>query len=147
MVTKLTNNNCKILLLATLSGGYRGADSAGQSHLDYSPNTFILPVRTSAIFPPQFYLNSLERGFDGVIVMYSGTDSPYKGESERTAEIINETYAMMKERGMDTRRLRLTAICTVCIKPFLNEIQKMNLLLDEIGPVTRQGPEPNARVE
>ena len=137
MATSLTKNNCKILLLATLSGGYRGADSAGQSHLDYSPNTFILPVRTSAIFPPQFYLNTLEQGFDAVIMMYSGTDSPYKGESERTAEIINKTYALMKEREIDTRRLRLAAICTVCVRPFLNEIQRMNALLDEIGPVAR----------
>ena len=67
--------------------------------------------------------------------MYSGTDSPYKGEAERTAEIINETYTLMKGAGLDTRRLRLAAICTVCVRPFLNEIQKMNALLDEIGPV------------
>jgi hypothetical protein len=41
----------------------------------------------------------------------------------------------MKERSLDTRRLRLAAICTVCVRPFLNEIQKMNVLLEEIGPV------------
>lgn len=131
----------KILILATLSGGYRGADAAGQSHLDYAPNVYILPVRTSAIFPPQFYLKAFGKGFDGIVVMYSGTDSPYKGESERTAEIINKTYAAMKEKSIDTRRLRLAAICTVCVRPFLNEIQKMNTLLDEIGPVV---PEPKA---
>ncbi len=78
------------------------------------------------------------KGFDGIVVMYSGTDSPYKGESERTAEIINQTYTRMKERALDTRRLRLAAICTVCVRPFLNEIQNMNLLLDEIGPAQRQ---------
>ena len=43
--------------------------------------------------------------------MYSGTDSPYKGESERTAEIVNKTYGIMKDFGLDTRRLRLAAIC------------------------------------
>lgn len=140
MAIDVKNGSCKILILATLSGGYRGADSAGQSHLEYSPNAYILPVRTSAIFTPQFYLNSLERGFDAIIVMYSGTDSPYKGESERTAEIINTTYLMMKEKGFDTRRLRLAAICTVCVRPFLNEIQKMNAVLAEIGPVLRHSP-------
>jgi len=129
----------KILILATLSGGYRGADAAGQSHLDYPSNTYILPVRTSAMFPPSFYLNALERGFDGIIVMYSGTDSPYKGESERTAEIINRTYTKMKERSLDTRRLRLASICTVCVRPFLNEIQRMNDVLAEIGPTQRGG--------
>jgi F420-non-reducing hydrogenase iron-sulfur subunit len=125
----------KVLILATLAGGYRGADAAGQSHLEYAPNTYILPVRTTAMFPPQFYLDAFRRGIDGIIVMYSGTDSPYKGESERTAEVINATYPLMKERGLDTRRLRLAAICTVCVRPFLNEIQNMNAVLDEIGPV------------
>ena len=132
---KETAQKHKILILATLSGGYRGADAAGQSHLEYSPDTFILPVRTSAMFPSEFYLNAFRKGFDGIIVMYSGTDSPYKGESERTAEIINRTYVLMKEKGLDTRRLRLSAICTVCVRPFLNEINKMNVLLEEIGPV------------
>jgi F420-non-reducing hydrogenase iron-sulfur subunit len=125
----------KILILATLSGGYRGADAAGQSHLEYPPNVYILPVMTAAMFPPQFYLNAFERGIDGIIVMYSGTDSPYKGEAERTAEIINQTYVLMKERALDTRRLRLAAICTVCVRPFLNEINYMNSQLEEIGPV------------
>jgi coenzyme F420-reducing hydrogenase delta subunit len=134
-MTKEKTQEHKILILATLSGGYRGADSAGQSHLEYPPNCYILPVRTAAMFPPEFYLNAFRKGIDGIIVMYSGTDSPYKGESERTAEIVNKTYVLMKERSLDTRRLRLAAICTVCVRPFLNEIQKMNVLLEEIGPV------------
>jgi F420-non-reducing hydrogenase iron-sulfur subunit len=137
MTIKDKTQGNKILILATLSGGYRGADAAGQSHLEYSPNSYILPVRTAAMFPSDFYLNAFRKGFDGIIVMYSGTDSPYKGESERTAEIINKTYILMKEHGLDTRRLRLAAICTVCVHPFLNEIQKMNTLLGEIGPVIR----------
>jgi F420-non-reducing hydrogenase iron-sulfur subunit len=126
----------RILILATLSGGYRGADAAGQSHLEYAPDCYILPVRTAAIFPPDFYLRTFRRGIDGIIVMYSGTDSPYKGESERTAEVINKTYVLMKEQNLDPRRLRLAAICTVCVRPFLNEIQNMNTLLDEIGSVS-----------
>jgi coenzyme F420-reducing hydrogenase delta subunit len=142
--TNTKASNSRILILATLSGGYRGADAAGQSHLGYPPNTYILPVRTAAIFPPQFYLNGFRQGMDAILVMYSGTDSPYKGESERTAEMINETYALMKTRALDTRRLRLAAICTVCVRPFLNEIQKMNALLDEIGPIPREPCPPLA---
>lgn len=125
----------KILILATLAGGYRGADSTGQSHLDYPPNTYILPVMSTAIFRESFYLQAFERGFDGIIVMYSGTDSPYKGESDRTAEIVNNTYNLMKEREIDARRLKLAAICTVCVRPFLNEVNKMNELLEQIGPL------------
>jgi len=137
MTENNNTNGRKILILATLSGGYRCADGAGQSHLEYSSNAYILPVRTAAIFPPQFYLNAFRQGFDGIIIMYSGADCPYKGAPERTAEIVNKTYNLMKESGLDTRRLRLVAICTVCVRPFLNEIQNMNALIREIGPVTR----------
>jgi F420-non-reducing hydrogenase iron-sulfur subunit len=131
------STDTKILILATLSGGYRGADSTGQSHLEYQPNTYILPVMSAAMFPENFYFRAFDKGFDGIIVMYSGTDSPYKGAPERTAEIINNTYTLMKELNLDPRRLRLSAICTVCVRPFLEEIQRMENLLDEIGPVPR----------
>jgi len=133
-----SNHNTKILILATLSGGYAGADSVGQLHVDYAPNTYILPVMCPSMFPEEFYLRAFEKGMDAIIVMYSGTDSPYKGGPDRTAKLINETYERMKASGIDTRRLRLTAICTVCTKPFLKEVQQMNTLLEEIGPVKRE---------
>ncbi len=125
----------KILILATLSGGYAGADSVGQLHTDYPANVYILPVVCPAMFPETFYLRTFERGIDAILVMYSGTDCPYKGGAERTAEIINRVYPLMQERSIDTRRLRLSAICTVCTRPFLNEVINMNQVLDEIGSV------------
>jgi len=42
----------------------------------------------------------------------------------------------MKERGIDTRRLRLVAMCTVCTAAFLREVKQMNELMGEIGPVS-----------
>ncbi|MBC8255037.1 MAG: hydrogenase iron-sulfur subunit [Ardenticatenia bacterium] len=140
MKTNVQTRAPKILILATLSGGYRGADAAGQSQLEYAPDTYILPVMSAAMFPESFYLRAFERGVDGIIVMYSGTDSPYKGAPEKTAEIINRTYERMKERGLDTQRLRLAAICTVCVRPFLKEIRQMNEVLDEIGLVPSRVP-------
>lgn len=130
-----TPSQPRILILATLSGGYAGANSVGQLHTDYAANTYILPVVCPALFPEQFYLRTFERGMDAILVMYSGTDCPYKGGAERTAEIINHVYPLMTKRGIDTRRLRLVAICTVCTKAFLKEVAGMNTLLQEIGPV------------
>jgi F420-non-reducing hydrogenase iron-sulfur subunit len=127
------NRQPKILILGTISGGYAGADSTGQSHLEYPANTYILPVMSPVMFPPEFYLRAFERGIDGIIIMYSGTDSPYKIEADRTAQLVGQTYAAMKERGLDIRRLRLAAICTVCVKPFLKEVNQMNDLLKGLG--------------
>jgi F420-non-reducing hydrogenase iron-sulfur subunit len=128
----------KILILATLSGGYAGADSVGQLHAHYPTNTYILPVICPSMFPEKFYLQSFELGIDGIIVMYSGTDSPFKGGPERAAALINQTYPLMKERGIDTRRLKLAAICTVCTKPFLKNVEEMDRLLQEIGYVKNE---------
>jgi coenzyme F420-reducing hydrogenase delta subunit len=132
-MTNSLEKKSKILILATLSGGYAGADTVGQMHSDYPANTFILPVMSPSMFPPEFYLRSFKQGIDGIIVMYSGTDSPFRGGPERTAQLVNETYPLMKAHGLDTRRLKLTAICTVCTKPFIKEVNLMNELLKGIG--------------
>lgn len=142
MVTTEKVKQPKILILATLAGGYAGADSTGQVHADYPTNTYILPVISPVMFPPEFFLRSFERGIDGIIIMYSGTDSPYKIEADGTAALINRTYALMKTRGIDIRRLRLAAICTVCVKPFLKEVNQMADLLKGIGFVKDEISEP-----
>ncbi len=135
MSTQTATEPGTILLLATLSGGYAGANAVGQLHTDYAANTTILPVLSPSMFSEQFYLDAFDKGIDAIVVMYSGTDCPYQGAAERTAQIINRTYPLMKERGLDTRRLRLVAICTVCTSPFLKEVAQANALLDEIGSV------------
>jgi coenzyme F420-reducing hydrogenase delta subunit len=137
----------KILILGTLSGGYRAADAVGQIHTDYPSNTYILPIVSAAMFSEGFYLDAFEQGIDAVIVMYSGTDSPYKGSAEQTAQIINRAYPLMKERGIDTRRLRLVAICTVCTAAFLKEIRLMQDVLAEIGPVEDELARPAPELE
>jgi F420-non-reducing hydrogenase iron-sulfur subunit len=133
-----TSADPNILILASLSGGYAGADSVGQAHRDYPANTFVLPVRSPAMFPPEFYLEAFEDGIDAILVMYSGTDCPYEGAADRTALILNDAYQIMKEREIDSRRLKLVAICTVCTDAFLREIRRMNEVLDEIGPVANE---------
>lgn len=135
MTTAEQNRTPKILILATLSGGYAGADAVGQLHADYPCNTYVLPVVSAAMFPEDFYLRSFERGIDAILIMFSGADCPFKGAPERTTEVVNRVYAQMKERGVDTRRLKLVAICTVCTKPFLKEVRQMNDVLQEIGTV------------
>ncbi len=129
----MTTRKPKILILGTLAGGYAGADSTGQVFAGYPANTYVLPVMCPVMFPPEFFVRAFERGIDGIILMYSGTDSPYKVEASGTAELISSTYALMKQRGIDIRRLRLAAICTVCVKPFLKEVKLMEELLEGIG--------------
>lgn len=125
----------KILVLATLLCAYPGADAVGQAHVDYPSNVFILPIVDPVMFPVDFYLRCFEKGIGGIIVMSCGAETPYIGAFEKTASRIQQVYKLMKERNIDTRRIRLTAICTVCTKAFLKEVNGMNNLLAELGEI------------
>jgi hypothetical protein len=47
----------------------------------------------------------------------------------------------MNQGGMEIERIRVTAICTVCIKAFLKEIAQMTENLVRLGPVDRAAAE------
>ena len=124
----------KILILATETCAYPGADSVGQAHSTYPTNTYILRVRAPVLFPEQFYLDCFRKGISGIIVMSCGEECPYEGAYNALAKRLDRVYKMMKTHDLDIRRLRLTAICTVCNRAFLNEINLMNDLVKELGP-------------
>ena len=113
----------KILILATESCAYPGADAVGQGHQSYPANTYILRVRAPVLFPEKFYLDCFDKGIAGIIIMSCGVECPYEGAYEALAKRIDRVYALMKARGLDIRRLRLTAICTVCTRAFIKEVQ------------------------
>jgi coenzyme F420-reducing hydrogenase delta subunit len=119
----------KILILATDACAYPGADNAGQIHAEYPTNTYIIRVPAPVVFPEEFYLDCFEKGIGGIIVMSCGHECPYEGAYDRLAQRISAVHQLMKDRGLDTNRLRLCAICTVCSRAFLKEVNQMNDLL------------------
>lgn len=124
----------KILVLATVACAYPGADAAGQAHMSYPSNAFIVRVPSPALFPESFYLRCFEKGIGGIIVMSCGEECPYKGAYARLAARLDRLSLELKRRGINQKRLKLTSICTVCTKPFLREINEMNKLLEsEMG--------------
>jgi coenzyme F420-reducing hydrogenase delta subunit len=104
-------NQQKILILATETCAYPGANA----------------VET-------FYLDCFAKGIGGIIIMSCGEECPYEGAYHDLAARIDRVYQMMKERDLDIRRLRLTAICTVCTRAFVKEVNNMNEVLSELGP-------------
>lgn len=124
----------KILILATETCAYPGANSVGQAHSSYPSNTYILRVRSPVLFPEQFYLDCFKKGISGIIIMSCGEECPYEGAFPALAKRVDRVYIIMKENNLDIRRLRLTAICTVCNRAFLKEVNDMNSLIEEIGP-------------
>ena len=125
----------KILILATDHCAYPGANSVGQAHSPYPANTYILRVPSPVLFPETFYLDCFQKGIGGIIIMSCGHECPYPGAYDALAKRIDRVYALMKKKDLDIRRLRLTAICTVCNRAFLKEVQEMNSLVQELGEV------------
>jgi coenzyme F420-reducing hydrogenase delta subunit len=140
----------KILILATESCAYPGADAVGQAHITYPANTYILKVKAPVLFPERFYLDCFDKGISGIIVMSCGVECPYEGAYEALAKRIDRVYQLMKERGLDIRRLRLTSICTVCTRAFVNEVKQMQEVIRELGPPgseARDRPEASEMAE
>lgn len=124
----------KILILATETCAYPGADSVGQAHSPYPANTYILRVRAPVLFPESFYFDCFKKGISGIIIMSCGEECPYDGAYKALAKRLDAVYKKMKAMTIDLRRLRLTAICTVCNRAFLKEVNDMDKLVRELGP-------------
>ncbi|MFW6374641.1 MAG: hydrogenase iron-sulfur subunit [Thermodesulfobacteriota bacterium] len=128
------NGDGKILVLATETCAYPGANSVGQAHSSYPANTYILRVRSPVLFPERFYMDCFRKGVAGILIMSCGEECPYEGAYHALAKRIDAVYQEMKAADIDIRRLRLTAICTVCNRAFLREINQMNEVVRELGP-------------
>lgn len=129
--------NPKILVLATEACAYPGADAVGKAHLEYGANVYVLRVPSPVLFPEDFYLRCYARGIDGILIAACGSDCPYRGAYDRLAARIDRLTTHMKTGGLEIQRIRLTAICTVCIKAYLKEVGQMDEQLRALGPVNR----------
>ncbi len=127
----------KILVLATEKCAYPGADAVGKAHQEYPSNVFILRVLSPVLFPEDFYLKTYSKGIDGILIAACGSDCPYHGAYDRLAARVDALTGRMSEGGLGIERIRLTAICTVCIKAFLKEVALMSDNLQRLGPVDR----------
>ena len=123
----------KVLVITTVSSSYPGADSAGAAHKKYTEDALIIRVPDPAMLKPEFYIRAFEKGFGGIIVASGGTDSPFKNIQEKISKMIDKTYELMQERGIDYNRLKLIAICTVCSEPFVKAVNEMH-------EIAKQGP-------
>lgn len=126
-------NKYPILILATEDCSYPGANSVGQAHQNYPDNTYIIRTPTPALFSEKFYLDCFAKGIGGILIMSCGVECPYEGAYPALAKRVDRIYALMKQKGLDIRRLRLTAICTVCNRAFIKEVNQMSQVVDELG--------------
>jgi coenzyme F420-reducing hydrogenase delta subunit len=127
----------RLLMLATMSCAYPGADAVGKARIEYYPRVHVVGMPAPVMFPKDFFLRTYAKGIDGIIIAACGSDCPYEGAFSSLSNRIDDVVQIIKKGGLEIERIRLTAICTVCIKAFVKEIEDMRTKLAPMGPVDR----------
>ena len=128
----------KILILSTSLISDPGIDFTGLNHLHYPASTAILRFPCSSMIRPDFILEALMDGFDGVFVAADGTDCPFLPDCpSRTAQRVNEAYALLQSKGIERERLTMSGICSVCGEAFVRGVDHLRDVVQKLGPLSR----------
>ncbi len=129
----------KVLVFACNWCSYAGADSAGVSRIEYSPNVRLLRVMCSGRVHPSFVLKAFVEGSDGVIV--SGChfgDCHYMFGNYRAEEQYGKLRKLVALLGLEPERIALEWISAAEGPRFAAVIN------DFVEQVRRLGPSPLA---
>jgi len=128
----------RILVFSTNNISDPGIDLAGSAHMHYSPGVKVIGLPCTSGIRPSWILHALESGFDGVFVASDGDECAYLHDcAKRSSRISAEAQAQMKARGIDTSRLRMAAICSVCSEPFTKHVVTFSSALAALGPAMK----------
>ncbi|MCX6002532.1 MAG: hydrogenase iron-sulfur subunit [Chloroflexi bacterium] len=123
----------RILVFSTNNISDPGIDLAGSSHMDYPTSVQVIALPCSSGINPRWLLHALEAGFDGVFVAADGTDCAYLPDcTDRTAAVMQKAQDLIKEHGLDPRRVKMAGICSVCSESFVSHMEKFHKALSEL---------------
>ena len=126
-MSETIKKNAKILVFSTEKISDPAIDMAGLLKLHYPPTVYTISIPCSSGIKSRWILHAFEKGFDGVFIAADGSDCPY-GESctEKTGKIVSQTHELMRQKNIETARLRMAAICSVCSESFVKQMKSLN---------------------
>jgi len=125
----------RILVFSTNAISDPGIDLAGSSHMHYSPEVVVVSLPCTSGIKPAWILYALQQGFDGVFIASDGDECGYLSDcSERSSRIVSEAQALLQQHGIDGRRLKMAAICSVCAAPYTKHVREFSSSLAELEP-------------
>jgi len=125
----------RIVVFACNWCSYAGADTAGVSRIQHSPNFRMIRVMCSGRIQPGFVFRAFEKGADGVLV--SGChfgDCHYIFGNERAVEQFEKTMEIVTLLGIDEGRLRLEWISAAEGVRFGAVIDEFTEQIRQLGP-------------
>lgn len=125
---------------------YSGGDLAGTYRVKMSPNVRPIRVMCSGRVDPTFVLKAFSCGADGVIISgcYPG-DCHYAEGNYKALRRTIFLRRMLREVGIDPRRLRLEWISASEGEKFAHLVDDMTETIRRLGPFRRQSPRVTRR--
>ena len=128
----------RILVFSTNTISDPGIDLAGSSHLHYSPRVMVISLPCTSGIKPSWVLYALQQGCDGVFIAADGDECAYLPDcSARASRLISEAQTLLRAHGIEPRRVRMGAICSVCADPFTAYMREFAESLAELAPEER----------
>jgi len=128
----------KILVFSTHNISDPGIDLAGSSHMHYPPTVMVTSMPCSSSVKPEWILYAVEKGFDGVFLATDGDECAFLPDCDhRTAHIAEEAQELLKQKGYEPQRVRMSGICSVCAEPFTKHMREFSEMLKKLGPARK----------
>lgn len=121
---------------------YAGADLAGVSRMKMAPNVRPIRVMCSGRVDPTFILKALSSGADGVLIggCHPG-DCHYAEGNYKTLRRSIFLKRMLKEQGIDPRRVRLEWISASEGDKYARVVDEFSETIRQLGPLNLNGKE------
>jgi F420-non-reducing hydrogenase iron-sulfur subunit len=119
---------------------YLAADSTGVSRRQYPHNVRVIRLMCSGRLDPQFVLDAFSKGADGVLVGGCHPGDCHYGEGNyKCLRRFTLLKRMVREFGIDERRLRLEWISASESAKLLKVVNEMVNHVKELGPLDIPG--------
>jgi len=119
---------------------YTAADLAGTSRIKYPPNARVIRVMCSGRIDPQFVLEALAKGADGVLIggCHPG-DCHYNQGNYQALRQVTLLRRMLRQLGIEDERLRLEWISASEGAKVARVIKEMVQSLQRLAPLDLPG--------
>jgi len=115
---------------------YTAADLAGVSRLKYASNVRVIRLMCSGRVDPQFVIDALARGADGVLIggCHPG-DCHYVEGNYKMLRRFQLLQRMLRDMGIDEKRVRLEWISAAEGDKVKTVINEMTQQIKDLGPL------------
>ena len=118
---------------------YAAADLAGATRMQYPHNVRIIRLMCSGMMHPEFVMDALSQGADGVMVLGCHLDEcHYRDGNYRALDRSDMVVELLEDFGYEPERFNLTWVSSQEPDKFVKAVTEMTLRIKKMGPVNSE---------